>query len=795
MLKKSIKENCTKGYIWFDYESFQENGIHVANLIISDRRCMKCIENHKCTDSLCGIKMFETNDDFCIWLFDDYNKNFTALAHNAQGFDGIFLMKYIIKTMTSNDPMPNIIMKGTKLLTLSYRDVKLLDSFCFIPMALEKFSKTFGLNELKKGFFPHLFNKPENQHYIGSIPHRSYFAPEFFNDSKRIEFENWYVVQSNYLYNFKSELIEYCKSDVQLLKEGTLAYRRIILDITGTIDPFEKCITMASVCHLIFRELLMKPKSIGIIPLLGFNPEQKSSNVSLLWLRFISFSEKIYIQHAKNGGEFKIGKYLVDGYHKDSKTIFEFNGCHWHGCLSCYSPNAFNNQKQKSYESIYKSHCDRIKNIEKLLPDHKIRQMWECTFRNFRKQNPLFDEFEKNYEFTEPLNPRESLFGGRTNSIKLYYKCEPGERIMYVDYKSLYPSVQKYGKFPVGHPTLITENFSHINNYFGLIKCSVVPPKKLHIPVLPVRIDGKLFFPLCSKCALERSPNCNHSDKERTLVGTWVTLEVQEAIKNGYYINKIYEVWHYNDSSQYDPVTKTGGLFASYVDMFLKYKEEASGFPDNVNTEAEKDKYIKEFFDQEGIQLDKEKIKYNPGIRSVMKLLLNSFWGRLGMNTNQSKVKFINSIDTWYKLIGEEQCVVNDVDLSIDDVLIAYYSENSDSFDGGNTIHQVSVVLASFVTCHGRLKLFSEMNKLQEQVIYHDTDSIIYSVKPGQYEPSLGANLGELTNEISLSEGGYIKEILAPGPKNYMLVKANNEIKTVIKGFSANKSMKEFFKY
>lgn len=131
-----------------------------------------------------------------------------------------------------------------------------------------------------------------------------------------------------------------------------------------------------------------------------------------------------------------------------------------------------------------------------------------------------------------------------------------------------------------------------------------------------------------------------------------------------------------------------------------------------------------------------------------MKLLLNSFWGRLGMNTVQSKVKFINSLDEWYKLIGAEQCVVNDIDLSVENILIAYYSENLDSFDGGSSINQVSVVLASFVTCHGRLKLFTEMNKLQEQVIYHDTDSIIYSVKPGQYEPKLGENLGELTNEI-----------------------------------------------
>jgi len=132
--------------------------------------------------------------------------------------------------------------------------------------------------------------------------------------------------------------------------------------------------------------------------------------------------------------------------------------------------------------------------------------------------------------------------------------------------------------------------------------------------------------------------------------------------------------------------------------MFLKYKEEASGFPDGIVTEEEKDNYINKFYKQEGIILDKDKISYNPGIRSVMKLLLNSFWGRLGMQTNVSKVKYINN---------PEQCVINDIDLSVEGVLIAYYSEKKQSFDGGTSITQINVVLASFVTCHGRLKLFN----------------------------------------------------------------------------------------
>ena len=35
---------------------------------------------------------------------------------------------------------------------------------------------------------------------------------------------------------------------------------------------------------------------------------------------------------------------------------------------------------------------------------------------------------------------------------------------------------------------------------------------------------------------LERSETCTHSQKERTLTGTWTTLELQKAIQKGYVI-------------------------------------------------------------------------------------------------------------------------------------------------------------------------------------------------------------------------------------------------------------------
>ena len=47
--------------------------------------------------------------------------------------------------------------------------IKIIDSLNFIQQPLSSFPKTFGINQLKKGYFPHYFNKKCNQDYIGQI--------------------------------------------------------------------------------------------------------------------------------------------------------------------------------------------------------------------------------------------------------------------------------------------------------------------------------------------------------------------------------------------------------------------------------------------------------------------------------------------------------------------------------------------------------------------------------------------------------------------------------------------------
>ena len=89
-----------------------------------------------------------------------------------------------------------------------------------------------------------------------------------------------------------------------------------------------------------------------------------------------------------------------------------------------------------------------------------------------------------------------------------------------------------------------------------------MPPRGLYIPVLPVKINGKLVFTLCHTCALENNSEvCQHNDFDRCISGTWIILEIQEAIKYGYQVVVIEEIWHYekttNDLNEGVPLQNT----------------------------------------------------------------------------------------------------------------------------------------------------------------------------------------------------------------------------------------------
>lgn len=100
------------------------------------------------------------------------------------------------------------------------------------------------------------------------------------------------------------------------------------------MEPFEEAVTFANTANLAYRRSFMPSDSNAIGPNLACNHSQQFSLKACRWLSWLG--RNLPIRHALNGGEVQIGNCTVDGYDEQTRTIYEFYGCYWHGCPTCY---------------------------------------------------------------------------------------------------------------------------------------------------------------------------------------------------------------------------------------------------------------------------------------------------------------------------------------------------------------------------------------------------------------------------------------------------------------------------
>ena len=109
----------------------------------------------------------------------------------------------------------------------------------------------------------------------------------------------------------------------------------------------------------------------------------------------------------------------------------------------------------------------------KMLRDvgYTVVEKWGCEFREQKKTNLQLQEFLKAYDPVTPLEPRDAFFGGWTGATTMFAKAEPEEEILYQDFMSLYPWVNKYCEYPVGFPEVyLNPAHQDIHSYFGIAK-------------------------------------------------------------------------------------------------------------------------------------------------------------------------------------------------------------------------------------------------------------------------------------------------------------------------------------
>ena len=305
--------------LFFHFEATQEHGIHHPNL------CVVYDEEKE-------VALFQGQDtvkEFCQWLLTPQHKGCILIAHNFQGYDSYFIIKFL-----NENAIPyKIIYNGAKCIsmTIPMLDIKFIDSLNFIPMGLAKFPKTFAQPELCKGYFPHLFNKDANQNYVGPIPCQNDYGVNSMKPAEREAFITWHQeqVENNYVFDFRKEIIKYCRSDVDILAKCCLQYREMFKDITD-IDPFDKATTIASYCQQVYCTNFLQKDTIAIFSH-ARQLKTKQSAEAIKWLSYTAEKEDIHIQHVKNGEEKRVGNYSLDGYCEETHTAYEYQGCYWHG--------------------------------------------------------------------------------------------------------------------------------------------------------------------------------------------------------------------------------------------------------------------------------------------------------------------------------------------------------------------------------------------------------------------------------------------------------------------------------
>lgn len=775
------RKKPTKGqvYIFYDFECMtDETQKHVPNLCVAHRVCQDCMElpitQNECS---CGRSQMifrgeTTLNEFGSWLFDGDNRGAICIAHNAQAYDLYLIMDYVHQ----NGIKPVVIQNGKKILSMEAYDVKFIDSLNFFPMSLAKLPKAFGLTELAKGFFPHLFNTAMNQNYVGPIPDIKFYDPDGMKPATRQEFMAWYETQTHF--DFQHALETYCISDVDILQRCCGKFRALFMQYTEGIEPFIKSITIASATNEVFRTMFLQAEQVAIIPTHGYYGGNQSA-IAMCWMDHYSQQHNIHIQHAKNGGEVKVEGRMMDG-RDNNGVLYSFHGCFWHGCEFCYPHTSTMNpvsqltMKELRENTRVQTECLRKKG-------YTVIEKWECEFRAEIEKNKDLAKFYESYRVHESLQPRDSFFGGRTNATRLFFQSNEKEKIRYVDFTSLYPYVCKYAKFPVGHPEIYFGDEIPAD-MFGIMKCKVLPPRDLLHPLLPYRTRKKLIFPLCRTCAEQNLQGmCPHDDpKDRELVGTWVSIELDKAESLGYIIVEKYEAWHFPASTKYDPISKTGGIWSGCVNLWLKHKQQASDWPEWCKTEDDKIRYIKDYAEHEGIELQAEEIKKNEGLRSLAKLMLNSMWGKMGQNPNKSKIVYISDPAEYVTMMTDDRVEITDIIPVNDEQLALQWNEKSDFVQ---SLPNTNVVLAAFTTAHARLKLYTLLENLQERVLYFDTDSVVYIHQEGVWNPPLGDHLGELKDETN---GIPITTFVSGGAKNYAYELENGTSVCKIRGFTLN---------
>lgn len=211
----------------------QTMAAHVVNYIVAQNVFTGQVKEFSFDDDvepMAGFVHFATNSENM--------GNNIFVAHNSSGYDSKLLLNHLHKNFKSEDIC--MIANGQKIQMLKVGaknyciKTKFHDSMLQLPGGLAKLANDFCPGLLKKGYFPHKFNRLENQQYVGALPPKEMFDIGFSAKGVRDvdTFNAWWEEENakGLEWVFKKEIAEYCRNDVHVLATIMKIYEDIMME-------------------------------------------------------------------------------------------------------------------------------------------------------------------------------------------------------------------------------------------------------------------------------------------------------------------------------------------------------------------------------------------------------------------------------------------------------------------------------------------------------------------------------------------------------------------------------------
>ena len=133
-----------------------------------------------------------------------------------------------------------------------------------------------------------------------------------------------------------------------------------------------------------------------------------------------------------------------------------------------------------------------------------------------------------------------------------------------------------------------------------------------------------------------------------------------------------------------------------------------------------------------------------------------------------------------FSLISDDTLDITTMRLCTNDVMEVVYTSKDDNVVKGT---KTNIFVAALTTSYARLKLYESLDVLQQQVLYYDTDSVVYRWQQGHPSIATGDMLGEMKDEL---DGDVINEFVSGGAKNYAYTTREGKTECKVRGFTLN---------